>query len=79
MGVIYTRYAEDTIQDRKISKGFIEDALRHPDQEIAGKKGRTIAHKIMGSKLLRVVYEIEGKDYIVVTAYFTHPERYLRQ
>ena len=76
MKITYTDYAEDTIADRKLDKIIIEDALLNPDEIVEGKKNRKIAHKIINDKLLRVIYEIEGKAYIVVTAYFAEIERY---
>jgi len=78
MEITYTSYAEDTINDRKISKEIIEDALKNPDEIIKGRKGRKIAHKIIGNKLLRVIYEENKKAYIVVTCYYTEPRRYIK-
>lgn len=79
MDIIYTDYAEDTIKDRALNKKIIEDALLKPDEVLEGRKARKIAHKIIKDKLLRVVYEIEEKTYIVVTAYYTKPERYMKK
>lgn len=76
MKILYTDYAEDTIIDRKLDKQVIEDVILNPDEVVEGKKKRLIAHKIIGEKLLRVIYETEGKTYIVVTAYFADIERY---
>ena len=44
-----------------------------------GKKGRKIAHKMFGDKLLRVVFDAEANAYIVITAYYTKPKRYLEK
>jgi len=41
-----------------------------------GRFGRKIAQKIVGRKLLRVVYEQEDNVYMIVAAYYTKPERY---
>ena len=76
MNVIYTGYAIDVIKDRKIKEGLIESALLNPDGLVEGKKGRKIAHKIIGDALLRVIYEIDNKTYIVITAYYAHSKRY---
>lgn len=43
---------------------------------IEGRFGRKIAQKVRGDKLLRVIYEQENNIYIIVTAYYTEPERY---
>jgi len=79
MKIAYTDYAEDTIIDRKISKNIIEDALKNPGEIIKGKKGRKIAHKIIGNKLLRVVFEEDAKTYIVITIYYAEPKRYMKK
>jgi len=41
-----------------------------------GNFGRKIVHKLIKDKLLRIVYEKESDAYIVISAYYTHPERY---
>ena len=78
MKIVYTDYAKDTIRDRKFSKEIIEDALKNPDEIVKGKNDRKISHKIIGSKLLRVIFEEHTKTYIVITAYYTKPERYMK-
>ncbi|MBI2043303.1 DUF4258 domain-containing protein [Candidatus Pacearchaeota archaeon] len=80
MKIIYTDYAEDTIKDRKFSKEIIEDALKNPDEIVKGKRNRKIAHKIIKNKLLRVVFEENenAKTYIVITAYYAGPKRYMK-
>lgn len=77
MKIEYTDYAEETILDRMLNKKYIEETLLEPDHVIEGKYGRKIAHKVYGTKLLRVIYEIDTKAYIVITAYFTTPQRYM--
>ena len=78
MKIVYTDYAEDTIKDRALNKKIIEGAVLNPDEVVEGKRGRKVAHKIIKDKLLRVVYEIEEKSYIVVTVYYTAPKRYMK-
>jgi transcriptional regulator NrdR family protein len=77
MEINYTNYSEETIIDRKIDKRDIEGALRNPDEIVEGKTGRKIAHKIIGDKLLRVVFEKDVNTYIVITAYYTQARRYM--
>ncbi len=77
MDIIYTDYAEDSISDRSIDKKIVEDALLNPDEIVEGKKSRKIAHKIIGNKLLRIIFEVSLKAYIVITAYYAEPKRYL--
>ena len=80
MKIVYTDYAEESLTDRKISKKLIEDSLKNPDEIVEGKKNRKIAHKIIGNKLLRIVFEDEEntKTYIVITVYYTKPRRYIK-
>ncbi len=77
MKVVYTSHALESIKERGISKEIIEKSIEKPDEIIMGKKGRKIAHKVINGKLLRVIYEPKEKTYILVTAYYTKPERYI--
>ena len=79
MKIIYTDYADDTIRERDIDKEDIEETLINPDEIVEGKNARKINHKIFKDKLLRVVYEIEEKTYIVITTYYTKPVRYMKK
>ena len=78
MEIRYADHAEEGTADREISKQLVEKALNNPDEIIQGKKGRKIAHKLFGERLLRVVFEPKEKAYIVITAYYAAPERYVR-
>ena len=77
MNILYTKYAEKAAKVREISKDEVEVALLNPEEIAEGKEGRKIAHKIFGNKLLRVIFEAEANAYIVITAYYTKPERYM--
>ena len=63
---------------RDISRDMIRDTLSQPFEIVHGKYGRKIAHKLVGDKLLRVIFEVREKTYIIVTAYFTQPWRYIK-
>ncbi len=76
MDIVYTRHAEEKIAERKPSKTIIEDALRSPDAVLDSVFGKKVAHKLIRNKLLRIVYTRESEKYVVITAYFTEPERY---
>ena len=77
MTIIYTDHAEENIRERKLIKQNIVDVVKNPDKFIEDGFGRKIAQKVIGSKLLRVVYEKgENNVYIIITAYYTEPERY---
>ncbi|MDP2744328.1 MAG: DUF4258 domain-containing protein [Dehalococcoidia bacterium] len=72
----YTDHAEENIGERGLSKQVIESAVTNPDEVVEGSLGRKIAHKMIGTKLLRVVYGQQGNVLIIVTAYYAKPERY---
>lgn len=72
----YVPHAEESLAERRLPKSLVEDTVRRPDTVLPGRFGRKIAQKQTGNKLLRVVYEERGNVYIVVTAYYTEPERY---
>ncbi len=79
MGFRYFEHAENNLADRNIPKKLVQNAILNPDIVLEAKKGRKIAQKLVGNKLLRVIYNSHGKTYIVVTAYYTNPARYLRK
>jgi len=64
------------MKERKLSRNLIENIIINPEKVIEGSFGRKIAQKIIGNKLLRVIYEQENNVYIIITAYYTKPERY---
>ncbi len=58
MEIKYTLHSEEAILERKLSKKEIEKAVFSPEKITKTKLGRTIAEKIVGNKLLRVVFEV---------------------
>jgi len=79
MVIIYSNHAKEKIDERKISKRIIENALMHPDTIINSRAGTRIAHKLIRDRLLRIVYRIEKERYVVITVYYAHPERYMEK
>ncbi len=76
MEVIYTIHAEEKLLEREFEKSAIEETLEKPDRIFTSRLGRMIAQKAMEDRSLRVVYEVEGSVYIVITAYYTKRGRY---
>lgn len=76
MKIIYTTHAEENIDERKLSKKVIEDVVINPEKVSDSMFGRKIAQKVVGNKLLRVIYGHKGNVYIIITAYYTKSERY---
>ncbi|MFH1774675.1 MAG: DUF4258 domain-containing protein [Methanobacteriota archaeon] len=76
MNIVYTNHAEEKIAERKISKTIIEKSLKSPDAVLDSVLGRKIAHKLIKDRLLKIIYTKKKNSYIVITAYYTQPERY---
>ena len=76
MKFVYTNHAIENITERKISRIIVEETIRNPDKVIISKKSRKIAQKVIGNRLLRVIYKEAEKVYIVITVYFTRLRRY---
>ena len=77
MDFIYTHHAEKKMSKRQLKKSLIESAINNPDEIISTVTGKLIAHKLTRKKLLRVVYVKKANSYIVITAYYTEPSRYM--
>ena len=45
----------------KISEEEVEKALKFPERQVEGYRGRLIAEKSLNDHILRVVYEKKGK------------------
>ncbi|MBI2655309.1 DUF4258 domain-containing protein, partial [Candidatus Woesearchaeota archaeon] len=68
MEIIYTLHANEQINERKLSKVWIEETIKSPD-EIRHKGHKHYATKKLNGNTLRVVYVKE--NYIkVITSYF---------
>ncbi|MAH07865.1 hypothetical protein CMI38_06475 [Candidatus Pacearchaeota archaeon] len=78
MRFYYTDHARENLIERKIRKEIVEETILNPEEVLDDKKSRKIAQKIFGNRLLRVVYKGDNKAYIVITAYYANPKRYLK-
>ena len=68
MEIIYTLHANEQINERKLSKVWVEETIKSPD-EIRHKGNKHYATKKLNGNTLRVVYVKES--YIkVITSYF---------
>lgn len=76
MEVVYTNHAEGQIKERCISKEKVESALMAPDKTVDSRDGTKAVQKLDGKKLLRVIYKQDNNTYIVITVYYTAPDRY---
>lgn len=56
---------------------LVKETVYHPDRRLPGYGGRKIAHRRLDADhVLRVVYEQQGDDLVVVTLYPARRERY---
>ncbi len=76
MNVIFTKHAEEKLQERKISRDLVISCVNAPDYVVDSKFGRKIMHKLINNKLLRIVCSFHSDDCIVITQYYTKPQRY---
>jgi hypothetical protein len=76
MEFVYTIHVEENMAKRCISKTLVELTVLSPEKALASRLGRVVAQRVVGGKLLRVVYEEEQSVYIIITAYYAYPERY---
>ena len=67
--------AEKKILRRGISREWVEETIRTPDQAVEGYGGRMVAQRLYRIRdkkmLLRVVFDETDEKYVVVTAYLT--------
>ena len=76
----FTPYAEARVRRRKLSEQLVEQVAGHPEQ-LLEEDDRKVAQSrfvdpVRGTEyLLRVVYETEGEDKLVITAYKTSKVR----
>ena len=76
--------AKKKLERRRISERWILEAMNHPSQIVEGYGGRKVAQRkyIVENKeyLLRVVYEEEEQESVVLTAYLTSQiDRYWKE
>jgi len=55
------------LKERNLSRELFEDALKNPDYALLGSKNRTVYHKLVSGKLLRIITEGD----LLITAYIT--------
>jgi len=76
MRFVYSDHARANMTERRISNHVVEDVVVNPEQITDSRRGRKIAQKTVGNRLLRVVYKEAEKVYIIVTVYFARIGRY---
>lgn len=70
MNIFFTNHAKYRINERKISVINVRQAIKIPDSEKSDDYGMIIVRKKFSRKVLEVVYKIQNKNIIVITAYY---------
>ena len=68
--IVLTRHALLKLKQRGISLKLVLKTLKSPDYKFPGYSGRKIAYKKFGKLYLKVIYKIEGKNFIVITQHW---------
>lgn len=76
MEIRFTAHARRRMSRYGVEEGTVREALRDPDEVVAGHSGRWIAHRILNGYVLRVVYEEREEHIVVVTVYPARRDRY---
>ena len=67
------------MKERGISSDVVKEAIRNPDDLDLGDENRRVVQKLIGNKLLRVIYEEREETIVVISAYKTSKiQKYLR-
>lgn len=69
-------HARRRMQTYNVSEELVREAIDRPDSELESYGNRRIAQKKLGRYVLRIIYEYEGEEKIVVTVYKARAERY---
>ncbi|MHA1522656.1 MAG: DUF4258 domain-containing protein [Promethearchaeota archaeon] len=78
MPIIYTKHALSRMKIRNISSLQVEQTVNEANQINLDNFGNNIAQKQYGSYLIRVIFKVENKNKLIITAYRTSKiERYL--
>ncbi len=68
--ILYSDHALERLIERGINDKHLEETIRNPDLQVAGRRGKLRALKRIGSRTLHVVYRELPSMIIVISAYF---------
>ena len=69
MEIIYTLHAKMRMLERIINEKEIEYILSNPDFVDAGRYKTLVASKIIGDKIIKIIYILQSNKIIVITVY----------
>jgi hypothetical protein len=67
MRTVYTTHAKKRMLERGVSQEDAELVLSFPDFVNNGRDGTLIASKIIRGKAIRIIYNLEGNNTVVIT------------
>ncbi len=70
MKLRFTDHVQFRINEREISIEEIKQAINNPDYSGIVLGGKILSKKKFGQKTLEIVYFKDGKEYVIVTAYY---------
>lgn len=70
MNVQYSARVLKRIKERGLTKRAVAVALNNPDSIQPSFRGRQVASKKIGKKVIEVVYVMEDEACVIITTYF---------
>ena len=68
MRVVFTHHAKLRMADRGITEEMVVKTLAEPDETGRGYQSRELAYRIFPPGRVKVVYGVEDKDTVVISA-----------
>lgn len=78
ISVLFSNHSLERAAKWGLSVKTIAECLLFPDEVLRGHFGRYIAHMVIGTHLVRAVYEYIDHLPTLVTVYFPYAERYFQ-
>ncbi|WP_099209478.1 DUF4258 domain-containing protein [Thermococcus henrietii] len=75
MEIRFIPHALQRLEERGIPRELVEEAVKNSDEVRDGYCGRKVAQKRLNGRLIRVIFEEEEGDVVVITAYVTSKVR----
>ena len=77
MRIIFSSHAKLKIDQRKIPRSYIVDAVTHPDIETSSYNFRIELYKKFRKRSLKVVAKKEKKSVVIITAHWVEVVKHL--
>jgi hypothetical protein len=74
--ILFLAHALERAKKWQLSVEQVGECLLMPDEVLTGHFGRYVAHKVIGTHMIRAVYEYVGRVPVLVTVYKPRSGRY---